>query len=253
MLETYHRSWESLHQPTATRPNAFIASPTPRSSSAVMPGESSSNVLFCPLPLRTSSPHEFRRSNKKNRIYTEERERDACLEIQQILRARPVLTLSTDGEIAIPRPSINRALYFSTPSIPERENSTPGGTGLKPSLSSSQLVGTNENDTNMDMHEDETGSHAEYDQPFSGHVSLRESSDSILNCSTKAMMSSAGLLLVQPQSPVSIYNERGLAVTPPLRSSNPIARNSPFDMNIECEGAEIGLLSFSPPPEPFDI
>jgi len=36
-----------------------------------------------------------------------------------------------------------------------------------------------------------------------------------------------------------------------MRSSNPLTMNSPFDVDMATEGAEIGLLSFSPPLDTF--
>jgi hypothetical protein len=121
----------------------------------------------------------------------------------------------------IERPSANRNLFFNTPSLEsagdllyDRTNSSSNIAPVSRAMDSLSIAD----------HLSNSGLQADGDN----HSELRLS----LNRSPGLGDDSMGF---EP------------AITPPIRSSNPITMNSPFIYGYGREGAEIGILSFSPP------
>lgn len=125
----------------------------------------------------------------------------------------------------IERPSANRNLFFNTPSLED------GGSILgseSTSSSSSGIAPVTRAMDNLSM--------AEHHLSNSGFQGAEDSHSE--------------LRLSLNRSPVHGEESIGFepAITPPIRSSNPITMNSPFlPYGYGREGAEIGILSFSPP------
>jgi len=244
MLEAYNAQFDSFNL-------SNHQSPAPRSSrstggfngTSLLRGVSSDN-LHCPQPFKPSSP--LTRKKSRRTITTEDREREACQEIQQILnrseQSTPVQThagLSWSGfATAIPvaspayEPMLISEPLQETSSVPldmyalaqliDRPSANRNLFFNTPTLEDrhlmqSQSMDVNESASNVSMHHDD-------EEP--------------------------GLRLVRNHSPrnsdAPMYGYEP-AVTPPMRSANPITMNSPFCHGYGREGAEIGLLSFSPP------
>lgn len=123
----------------------------------------------------------------------------------------PVVEESKDDVLIRPPVPLTRSLLFGTPSIADSGYVEPDDTA----------AGVNDSGTNVQLHDD-----------------LGASCDSLGVTDLGITHNSARLPGAELFEP---------SVTPPMRSANPIAMNSPFCYNTGGSGAEIGLLSFSPP------
>jgi hypothetical protein len=270
MLETFRSNsierGAKFVAPSASRPHRSILGNLEIS----MTRSESSDSIHCPQPLRrpTSPTQPLKRRSKyvnsvlprrlitlifyrRRNLLTEEREREACQEIQQILGARSTPGLVRDSVSPGGTPSIGgaptssytallqtvepapqklgdeddlghmlirpavpviRHLMFGTPSIENNEFLEPFD---------SDMSGINDSGSNVQLHDDLTSS----------HESLGLADLGLTHNSARNLVGD----LYEP------------SVTPPMRSSNPVAMNSPFCYNTDGGGAEIGLLSFSPP------
>eukprot|EP01122_Echinamoeba_exundans_P007287 TRINITY_DN2202_c0_g1_i1.p1 TRINITY_DN2202_c0_g1~~TRINITY_DN2202_c0_g1_i1.p1 ORF type:complete len:325 (-),score=30.25 TRINITY_DN2202_c0_g1_i1:100-1074(-) len=253
MLETFRSNTMErggkFAAPAASRPHRSILG----NLEVSMTRSESSDSIHCPQPLRrpTSPTQPLKRRSKRN-ILTEEREREACQEIQQILGARSTPGLVRDAVSPGGTPSIGGAPAYSYTALlhpvepPSKQASEADDLGHllirpavpvirhlmfgTPSIENNEFVepfdsdssGINESGSNVQLHDDLTSSHESL-----GLADLGLTHSSARNIAVGD--------LYEP------------SVTPPMRSSNPVALNSPFCYNTEGGGAEIGLLSFSPP------
>lgn len=235
--------------PAASRPHRTILG---NIEGSITRSESSDSI-YCPQPLRRpNSPTQPPKRRSKRNLLTEEREREACQEIQQILGARQTPGLVRDavspgGTPSLIVPSASYSAFLTGTDVSNRnqpESSEPdlGHLLIRPSVpvarnlmfgtpsiegneyvvhANSEPSGVNDSASNVQLHDDLTAS----------HDSLGASD---LGITHNALRVSFG----------ELYEP---SVTPPMRSDNPVALNSPFFYDTESSGAEIGLLSFSPP------
>jgi len=233
MLETYR-----TYITTPTFPSiesAGLLAPYPQA--AFVPGHKrnisfeSKNDLCCPQPWRPTSPTASRSRKSKRAVATVELEAEAGQEIQQILfnktKSRSTLQVSSAADLILtPKPS-------STGPFPYR----PTKHHYPPHSPFDEDVASAETENACD---DLSSSEHSFDP-----ISLRDS------CGLR-------LVLTQSVSP-PVLRDQYLTnstsplipevVTPPLRTHNPLTLNSPFsERRFGREGAEIGLLSVSPPP-----
>lgn len=231
MLETY-RSYVTT--PTFPSIESGLLAPYPQA--AFIPGHKrnisfdSKNDLCCPQPWRPTSPTAARSRKSKRAVATMELEAEAGQEIQQILfsktKSKSSVQVSSAADLILttPKPSSTGPYPFR----PTKHNYPP------------------HSPFNEDVASAET-------QNACDDLSGSDHSDPI------SLRDSCGLRLVLTQSVSPGLHEQYLGtssspilpevVTPPLRTHNPLTLNSPFsERRFGREGAEIGLLSVSPPP-----
>lgn len=189
---------------------------------------------LCPQPIRSSSPAVLSAVPKRKMRpgVPEEMQRQASEEISSILGLRtknpkgepPQDKLFLDGsrsaDMFTRKPRSNRLPHYATPPVGmEREDSS------------------SDSDTQLDGFQSPVDDSAEGSELHGLQYALRQSPG--------------------PLRSASIYDLPVMAdstFSPPTRSQNPLPRNSPFAVQLDYsrEGAEIGLLSFSPPSASID-
>jgi hypothetical protein len=216
----------------------------------------SSDILCCPQPWRPTSPtHNFRNTRKSKRmVTTEEREKEAGEEIQQILfnkaKSRSVTQMATIEPVPnqYPKSSSTGPILRLVPHVQHHRNPS------ETYSSCSDDEGNRGNDGeihhscggNPDATADRTSENASENQRESiSHLRFVVAPSISPGMSHQA--ASGAHVLYEDAHHVVV---RESVVTPPLRAPNPITMNSPFstEKRVRREGAEIGLLSFSPPP-----
>jgi len=231
----------------------------------------SSDNLHCPQPWRPTSPTYPKKRKSKRTITTEDREKEDGQEIQQILfhsaKSRSSIAVGSVELILQQTPKSS-----STGPIPYRptkhmeyinynDNASDEDSGEADSIianaddNNNNNVSTQNSESNpTEMTTRTSSSTTSSIKDKSGFrlvftsISPGVSSDNMMiNSSSSSLQSS----MSHSPPPPSMITE---VVTPPLRTHNPITMNSPFstDRRLGREGAEIGLLSFSPPPSNID-